>query len=120
MADTAGSTLPWAHSSDGERCTEAETPKGGRESAPWVVIAENVNPAEGAVIKSRLESEEIPAVVQQEAIGSVFGLTVGPLGSANVLVPEPLGERALAILAVTYDPDDDDGAGDDNANDDPS
>jgi hypothetical protein len=28
------------------------------------------------------------------------------LGSAKVLVPEPLAERALAILAETYEPDD--------------
>ena len=107
MADTIGNTLPWPKSSAGRGATAAETPKGGRESTPWVVVVENVSPGEAAVIKGRLESEEIPAVVQQEAIGSVFGLTVGPLGSANVLVPEPLAERALAILEVTYDPGED-------------
>lgn len=46
-------------------------------------------------------------MVQQEAIGSVMGLTVGPLGSAKVLVPEPLVERALAILAETFEVDED-------------
>ena len=103
MSDTMRDALPWPHSSGSERATEAETPKGGRESTRWIVVVDNVNPAEAAVIKGRLESEEILAVVQQEAIGSVFGLTVGPLGSAKVLVPEPLAERALALLAVTYD-----------------
>jgi hypothetical protein len=107
MADTIGDTIPWPKSTGDKGATAAETPKGGRESTPWIVVAENVSPGEAAVIKGRLESEEIPAVIQQEAIGSVFGLTVGPLGSANVLVPEPLAERALAILQVTYDPGED-------------
>jgi hypothetical protein len=57
------------------------------------------------VIKGRLESEGIPALVQQEAVGTVLGLTVGPLGSAKVLVPESLAEQALAILAETYETD---------------
>ena len=38
-------------------------------------------------------------------MGSVLGLTVGPLGSAKVLVPEPLAERALNILSVTFEDD---------------
>jgi hypothetical protein len=38
----------------------------------------------------------------------VLGLTVGPLGSARVLVPEPLAEQVLAILAETFDVDEED------------
>jgi hypothetical protein len=34
-----------------------------------------------------------------------MGLTVGPLGSAKILVPEPLAERAQAILAETFEVD---------------
>ena len=64
------------------------------------------NPGEATVIKARLESEGIPAVLQQEAMGSVLmGLTVGPLGSAKILVPEPMAERALAIMAETFEED---------------
>ncbi|MCB0195294.1 MAG: DUF2007 domain-containing protein [Anaerolineae bacterium] len=71
-----------------------------------MTIAENLNPGEAVVIKGRLESESIPVVLQQEAVGSVLGLTVGPLGSAKISVPEPLADQALAILADTFDTDD--------------
>ena len=70
-----------------------------------MVVADNLNPGEANIIKGRLESQGIPALAQQEAIGSVLGLTVGPLGSARVLVPEPLVEQALAILAETFEGD---------------
>ena len=57
-----------------------ETTPGGTEGTAWVVVVENVSPGEAAIIKGRLESETIPAVIQQEAMGSVLGLTVGPSG----------------------------------------
>ncbi len=106
MGDVVGNTIPWPIEDAGreEAGTSETTPRGTQETK-WVTIGENLNPGEAVVIKGRLESEEIPVVVQQEAIGSFIGLTVGPLGSAKVLVPEPLAERALAILAETYDLD---------------
>lgn len=106
MTETIGDTLPWPHSGKrGERAASETTP-GGTETTRWVTVAENLSPAEAVVIKSRLESEEIPAITQQEAMGSVLGLTVGPMGSAKVLVPEPLAERALNILSETFEDDD--------------
>ncbi len=72
-------------------------------SVPWVVIRSNLEPGEAMIIKSRLDSEGIAAVIQQEAVGSVLGLTVGPLGAAKILVPEPLAEQALALLDDTFE-----------------
>ena len=103
MTDTTADSIPWPQSNRREEVTDAETTKGRTEETRWVVVGVNLNPAEAAIIKARLDSEEIPAVVQQEAIGSVFGLTVGPLGSAKVLVPEPLVEKALDILSETFE-----------------
>ncbi len=104
MSDTMEQAMPWPNSEKRkEDATASETTSGTQESTPWIVVAVNLNPAEAVVIKSRLESEDIPAITQQEALGSVLGLTVGPLGSAKVLVPEPLAERALEILAQTFD-----------------
>ncbi len=111
MGEVVGNTMPWF----GEDKHKAEaklteiTP-GGSQATKWVTIGTNLNPGEAIVIKGRLESEDIPVVVQQEAIGSFIGLTVGSLGSAKVLVPEPLAERALAILSETYDTDEDEDA----------
>ena len=99
--------LPWPRPEKREDATTGTTTSGSTESTKLVVIAINLNPAEAAIIKGRLDSQDIPAFVQQEAMGSVLGLTVGPLGSAKVLVPEPLAERALDILSVTFEQDED-------------
>ena len=105
MGETVGNSIPWPIEDAGrEGAGTSETTSGGTQETKWVTIGASLNPGEAVVIKSRLESEEIPVVVQQEAIGSFIGLTVGRLGSAKVLVPESLAERALAILAETYDP----------------
>ncbi len=109
MGEVIGNSIPWEGENDKEeKTTASETASGGGQSVRWVTIGENLNPAEAMIIKGRLESEDIPAVVQQEALGSFLGLTVGPLGSAKVLVPESLADRALAILAVTFEVDEED------------
>lgn len=105
MTDTLDNALPWPRSRQ-QPAKTSETTRGGTEATRWVKIAENLNPGEAVVIKGRLDSCDIPAIVQQEALGAVLGLTVGPLGSANVLVPEPLADKALAILAETFEVDD--------------
>src|SRR5262245_14171245 len=104
MVEATANNLPWLGR---QEAGEAETTPGGEESVKWVVIRANISPGEAVVIRGRLESEGIPAVVQQEAIGAVMGLTVGPLGSARVLVPEPLAEQALLILEETFEVDED-------------
>ena len=51
------------------------------------------------VIKTRLESEGIPVLLRYDSASIVFGITVDGLGKVEILVPEPLAERARAILA---------------------
>ncbi len=87
-----------------ETSRTAETTSGGDEGVQWEKIAAGLQPMEAQVIKSRLDSDDIPAVIQQESIGAVMGLTVGGLGSASVWVPEPLAERALALLNEEFPP----------------
>ncbi len=53
---------------------------------------------EANVIKSRLESEGIPVLLQYESLGVVFGLTVDGLGQVKVMVPAPLEAEARALL----------------------
>jgi hypothetical protein len=122
MADIFGNILPWFGSkTEKKESTTAETTSGSdKQPIHLVPVAANLNPGEAAVIRSRLESEGIPAFVQQEAFGSFIGLTVGKLGSAKVVVPEPLAERALSILAETYEVlEENDEYGDDLSEDDP-
>jgi hypothetical protein len=103
MTDSAlDSALPWPRAFPARPST-AETTAGGSQPARWLVVAHHLTPTEALVIKSRLDSEDIPAVIQQEALGAVLGLTIGPLASATVLVPEALAEKAAALLAETFD-----------------
>jgi len=113
MPQSLADALPWAFKKN-LAAHSAETTSGGSVATRWVKVAKNLNPGEAMVIKGRLDSLNIPAIVQQEALGAVLGLTVGPLGSANILVPEPLAARVLAILADTFDPDEDSSADDDD------
>ncbi len=102
MGDSLANALPWPGRNKAQSASSETTP-GGTAETRWVKVAVNLSPAEAAIIKGRLNSEEIPAIVQQEAMGIMLGLTVGPMGSATVLVPEPLAERALIILSETFE-----------------
>jgi hypothetical protein len=53
---------------------------------------------EASVIKSHLESEGIPVILQYESAGRVFGLTVDGLGEVRILVPQELAEEAKEII----------------------
>ena len=109
MSDSVSESLPLHYPEKEDKTGASATIPGETVSTNWVVVANNLNPGEAAIIKARLESYGIPVLAQQEAIGSVLGLTVGPLGSARVLTPEPLAERALAILAETFETDEEEG-----------
>ncbi|MGD0004980.1 MAG: DUF2007 domain-containing protein [Anaerolineaceae bacterium] len=51
------------------------------------------------MVQGFLEAAGIPAMISQESIGRVFGMTTGPLGEVNVLVPEKKTDEALELLA---------------------
>jgi len=54
---------------------------------------------EAEIIKSKLESYDIPVLLQYEAAGRIFGITMNGLGKVKLLVPEDLLEEARALLA---------------------
>lgn len=72
---------------------------GGTDNEP-VVVWEAANALEAQVVKGRLESEGIPAIVRGEALGTIYGLTTGGLAVTDVLVPAALAQRALEVLGV--------------------
>lgn len=78
---------------------------GGEGEQEPVVVWEAANLLEAQIVKGRLESEGVPAVIRSEALGAIYGLTTGSLAAAAVLVPAPLAEKALEILntAVEWD-----------------
>ena len=50
------------------------------------------------VIKSKLEFNDIPALLEYESLGPVMGLTVDGLGQVRVMVPQDKLEQARALL----------------------
>lgn len=81
----------------GAATDSATTTGGGSDNEP-VVVWEAANLMEAHVVKGRLESEGIPALIRGEALATIYGLTAGNLATAKVLVPAPLADKALALL----------------------
>ncbi len=63
-----------------------------------VVVYTTLGREVGAIIKGRLESEGIPAMLRYESIGPVYGIAMDGLGQVEVLVPKDFEERARALL----------------------
>ena len=56
---------------------------------------------EAQIIKGRLESEGIPAILSYESAGLVYGITTDGLGQVKVQVPPSLAQDARDILKAT-------------------
>jgi hypothetical protein len=54
---------------------------------------------EAEIIKCKLESFQIPVLLQYEAAGRIFGITMDGLGKVKVMVPLRFFEEAKKILA---------------------
>jgi Putative prokaryotic signal transducing protein len=67
---------------------------------PLVVVCTVAGRMEAERIQSWLEAEGIPAMVSQEGAGSAYGLAVGVMGDAAVLVPASRAAEAEAWLAA--------------------
>ena len=82
--------------------TSGATTGGGIETEP-VVVWEAANRMEAQIVRGRLESEGIPAIIQGEAVGTIYGLTTGKLARTVVLAPAPLADKARQILETAVD-----------------
>lgn len=82
----------------GETESKGATRTGGSGDQEPVVVWEAANLMEAQVVKGRLISEGIPAIVRGESLGQIYGLTAGKLASTDVVVPALLAEKARQIL----------------------
>ena len=76
----------------------ATSTPGGKEEIQWEVVAQMPGLLPARIVADRLRSEGIPVRFWQESVGQAFGMTVGPLGTGYVAVPEGLVKQALEIL----------------------
>jgi hypothetical protein len=85
------------------KSAEKEAGKGDDEPSSWVRVLTLYTPAEVQIAAARLRDEGIPVRLSQEAISTVFPVTVGMLGAIHILVPEAMLERAELVLEETMD-----------------
>jgi len=64
----------------------------------WEVVYETNGAFLAEILKGLLEAQGIATILSQEGAGRAYGLTVGTLGRAEILVPASDVERALQIL----------------------
>ncbi len=64
----------------------------------FVVVYKAAGELEAQVIKSKLTSQGIPAMFQNEALGTL-GFTIDGLGEFRILVPEGWEREARAAIA---------------------
>ena len=57
------------------------------------------------VMKTHLESEGIPVLLQSETLGTTLGLFIDGLGTVKILVPQEFAEAAIQILKEDNTPD---------------
>ncbi|MCL5950884.1 MAG: DUF2007 domain-containing protein [Chloroflexi bacterium] len=73
-------------------------PDDSKDPSEPVVVYTTLGREAAAVIKGRLESEGIPAMLRYESIGPVYGIAMDGLGQVEILVPRKFEEKARAIL----------------------
>ncbi len=73
----------------------------GVEKTELVKVYTTCGQLEAEVMKSRLESEGIPVLLQYDSASIVFGITVDGLGKVNILVSANLAQEARSILQTS-------------------
>jgi hypothetical protein len=77
----------------------------------WVVVTEVSGELQAGLVRNLLETQGIKVFLNQEGAGRAVGLSVGPMGEVQILVPENQSEEARKIVddyyAGNFDVDDD-------------
>jgi hypothetical protein len=62
------------------------------------VVCRTAGVLQAEIVKGRLESAGIPAMLDYESLGRVMGVTVDGLGEVRILVPTERAEDARQLL----------------------
>jgi hypothetical protein len=76
-----------------------------KRKSDFVVVRKVQGELIAQVMKSHLEHEGIPVLLQYESAGIVYGLTVDGLGQVKILVPQEFAEEAEKILEEDTSPE---------------
>jgi len=64
----------------------------------FIVIETVAGRGNAEILRGFLETQGIQCELSQEALGSVYGFTVGGLGSVDLLVPSQQGKQARELI----------------------
>jgi hypothetical protein len=68
----------------------------------WELIIEVSGELQADLLRNLLEIQGIKVFLNQEGAGRAYGLTVGPMGQVQVLVPEHQSREAHQIVEDYY------------------
>jgi len=68
----------------------------------WELITEVSGEMQADLLRNLLEAQGIQVFLNQEGAGRAYGLTVGPLGQVQVLVPSHQSKEAQQIVDDYY------------------
>lgn len=66
----------------------------------FVKLTTVYGPVEGEIVKAKLQSEGIDAILQAESLRSLYGIHLDGLGKVEIWVKEEDKERAKTLLAL--------------------
>ena len=68
----------------------------------WEVITEVSGELQAELLRNLLEAQGIKVFLNQEGAGRAVGLTLGPLGEVQVMVPKHQSQEAYQIVEDYY------------------
>lgn len=68
----------------------------------WEVVTEVSGELQASLLRNLLEAQGIKVFLNQEGAGRAYGLTLGPLGEVQVMVPEHQSQEAHQIVEDYY------------------
>lgn len=68
----------------------------------WELVIEVSGEFQANLLRNLLEAQGIKVFLNQEGAGKAYGLTVGPLGQVQILVPEYQSQEARQIVDDYY------------------
>ena len=71
---------------------------GNRESPQWIAVYITHNLQEAHIVFGKLQANDVPAMIHQEAGATALGITLGNLGEIKILVAPADFNRAGALL----------------------
>ena len=68
----------------------------------WEVVTEVSGELQASLLRNLLEAQGIKVFLNQEGAGRAYGLTLGPLGEVQVMVPDHQSQEAHQIVEDYY------------------